>query len=444
MKSFIIVGGGASGVIMAAQLLRRGGRVVLFELTGQIGAGIAYSTENPNHLLNVRAGNMSAFPDDPDHFFNWLQACGLPPREGGWEKQSFVPRRLYRNYLESLLQSYLDAGDRRLVIHQDEIVDTMLEAGKPIVVTESGKRFSADVVIFATGNEPSVTSSGSQVSEYWTSNGMFDIAPDQTVAIFGTGLSMVDSVLSLLDRGHQVPIHAISRRGLLPARHTVVVPAVIEADELSFGAPLSRLMQTVRVMIRKTTKQGGDWRSIIDGLRPHSQKLWHHLSLADKQRFLRHLRPWWDVHRHRMAPEVADRIDKARQTGQLIIRSGYLQSVSQMDTDMLIRYRNRYGNDVTELRVSTIIDCRGGNLCFSVTRNRALLSLLERGLARPDQTDLGFDVTPELKIVNAMGEAANPLYAIGPLTKGVYWEVTAIPDIRVQAEKLANALCATD
>lgn len=424
---------------MAAQLLHCSSTatVDLFERSGQIGSGIAYSTENPNHLLNVRAGNMSAFPDEPDHFINWLQMSRFSPQEGAWEKHSFAPRRLYRAYLESLLEPYLHAANRRLVVHTDEIVDTMIENDKPVVMTAGNERFSADVLILATGNEPAITSLGSQVSEYWTSNGTFNIAPDQPVAIFGTGLSMVDSVLSLLDQGHTAPIYAISRRGLLPARHEAVTPVAIAPEELPFGARLSELVHIVRAMIAKTVGEGGNWRSVIDGLRPHSQKLWSGLSVADRQAFLRHLRPWWDVHRHRMAPEIADRIENARQTGQLIVSAGYLQSVSDDGDTMIIRYRSRYLNEMKALHVSTIIDCRGGNTRFSTTRNRALGALLERGLARPDAIDLGLDVTPDLQIIGARGASQHPIYAVGPLTKGAYWEVTAVPDIRVQTEKLA-------
>ncbi len=439
MKSFIIIGGGASGVITAVQLLRRTSSVTvrIFDKSGKLGAGIAYSTENPGHLLNVRASNMSAFPGEPDHFLNWLRVTDT---DGGWEPQSFVPRRLYRTYLEDLLQPFLAEAGPRLFIEKMEVSDIALEEGKPVAMTAAGERFPADAIILATGNETAIAASGQEVAEYWSSNGYFDIPADAPVAIFGTGLSMIDSVLSLIDNGHRAEIHAISRRGLVPTRHLGGQPMQIGTQELPIASGLSNLMRRVRTIMHATEQRGGNWRSVMDGLRPHMQRLWRGLPHAQKLAFLRHLRPWWDVHRHRMAPAIADRIEEAEASGQLKIMAGRLSSVRQDGEGIIIHYRPRGTDKEKELRVATIIDCRGGNQRFSTTRNPVLVDMMERGLARPDALDLGVEVTTDLQVLNSHGEPAGPIFAIGPVTKGMFWEVTAIPDIRVQAEKLAHVL----
>lgn len=442
MKSFIIIGGGASGVLMAAQLLRRSSEttVRIFERSGDLGAGIAYSTQNPNHLLNVRASNMSAFPDQPEHFLHWLQNQSHSVAQGGWQPQSFAPRSLYRIYLNDLLKPYRESDKPRIFVENVDVVDITFEGMRPKVTSSTGESFSANAIIIATGNEAAIATSGSHVTEYWSSNGYFDIPSDHSVAILGTGLSMVDSVISLLDRGHKGQIHAISRRGLLPARHEPAEPFSIDADALPVADGLPALLHIVRKMIDQCAAQGKSWRSVIDGLRPHTKNVWNRLPLRQRKSFLRHLRPWWDVHRHRMAPAIADRIESARQSGQLTITAAHLNSVKNKAEHIAIRYHKRREEEIEELDVQAIIDCRGGSSRFSTTRNLALIGLMEHGLAKPDALDLGLDVTADLQVVNARGEPSGPIFAIGPVTKGIFWEVTAVPDIRVQTEKLANTL----
>ncbi len=442
MKSFIIIGAGASGIILAAQLLRRSPESVvrILERSGRLGAGIAYATENPSHLLNVRASNMSAFPDQPDHFVNWLQSSGAAAPGHLWEPHSFAPRKLYRIYLEHLIAPYLSGDDTRLKVEKTGVIDVTLINGRPTVTTERGDTFAADAVIVATGNEAAIGKSGDHVKEYWSSNGYFDVPANASVAIFGTGLSMIDSVLSLLDSGHCSQIYAISRRGLLPASHAPAQKFPIETDDLPVSLGLSTLMQRVRAMIMEAERAGSGWRGVMDGLRPHTQHIWAGLPTSQRHSFLRHLRPWWDVHRHRMAPAVAERIEAAVHSGQLKVAAGHLVSVRDEGEVIEISYRPRRSEQVEKLQVSTVIDCRGGNPRFSTTRNTALIALMEHGLARPDKLDIGFDVTHDLQVLDARGEPSAPLFAIGPVTKGAFWEVTAVPDIRVQAERLSVAL----
>jgi uncharacterized NAD(P)/FAD-binding protein YdhS len=172
LKSIIIIGGGASGVLMAAQLLGQSSdtSVRIFERSGDIGTGIAYSTQNPNHLLNVRASNMSAFPEKPDHFLNWLTTNTETLSASEWQPQSFAPRAFYRLYLQNLLQPYLTSEQQRLFIECSEVSDVAIESGRPLVTSSSGERFPADAVIIATGNEAAFATSGNHVTEYWSSN----------------------------------------------------------------------------------------------------------------------------------------------------------------------------------------------------------------------------------------------------------------------------------
>jgi uncharacterized NAD(P)/FAD-binding protein YdhS len=383
---------------------------------------------------------MSAFPDKPDHFLNWLTTNTETLSISEWQPQSFAPRAFYRLYLQNLLQPYLTSEQQRLFIESSEVSDVAIESGRPQVTSSSGERFPADAVIIATGNEAAIATSGNHVTEYWSSNGYFDIPSNDPVAILGTGLSMVDSVISLLDSGHKGEIHAISRRGLLPARHAPADAMLIDAEQLPVADGLPALLRDVRHMIDQRENEGKSWRDVIDGLRPHTKNIWSRLPIRQRQSFLRHLRPWWDVHRHRMAPVIADRIEAARQSGQLKIIAAHLVSVKNQAEHISILYRQRRGLAIEQLDAATIIDCRGGSSRFSTTRNSALISLMENGLAKPDALDLGLDVTADLQVLNARGEPSGPIFAIGPVTKGIYWEVTAVPDIRVQADRLTKVL----
>jgi uncharacterized NAD(P)/FAD-binding protein YdhS len=214
----------------------------------------------------------------------------------------------------------------------------------------------------------------------------------------------------------------------------------IDAEQLPVADGLPALLRDVRHMIDQRENEGKSWRDVIDGLRPHTKNIWSRLPIRQRQSFLRHLRPWWDVHRHRMARVIADRIEAARQSGQLTIIAAHLVSVKNQAEHISILYRQRRGLAIEQLDAATIIDCRGGSSRFSTTRNSALISLMENGLAKPDALDLGLDVTADLQVLNARGEPSGPIFAIGPVTKGIYWEVTAVPDIRVQADRLTKVL----
>lgn len=221
--TFVVVGGGASGMLIAAQLLRRRGtkRVILCERYGTVAAGIAYGTEHFGHLLNVPAGRMSALPDDPGHFYRWLSQRPSQPFGHGWSTASFAPRRTYRDYLSGLLKPHLavDTTPGRLIVWQSEIIDLCETAEGVEVIGADGSRHYADAAILALGNEEPPQRQMSWLRHGWTRDTTIGLPKEATVAIIGTGLSMIDNLVSLLDAGHTGRILAVSRRGLLPRSH---------------------------------------------------------------------------------------------------------------------------------------------------------------------------------------------------------------------------------
>lgn len=441
MKRFLVIGGGASGVLVAAQLLARPSarQVVLFERHSGLGAGVAYGTEHPGHLLNVPAIRMSAFPGDPGHFVNWLASePGWRP-DGGWTPHSFVPRRLYRDYLSSLLEPCRTGSQPgRLVVVHEEVVDLAETPGGVEAVSRNGDRYPGDAAILATGNESPVLPPARWWHGFWTSPSGFDIPSDATVAVIGTGLSMVDSVVSLLDAGHSGRVVAISRRGLLPQPHHGAFEALpLDPAEIPFGSSLSHLAGWLRKRIRQG---GGDWRATIDGLRPHTQRLWRELPPVEKQRFLRHARPWWDAHRHRMAPEVRARIDAAVASGQLTVLAGRLAGIDAHRDGARLRFVARGTTAEQAMQVHHVIECRGQNADVGTTRNPLLGNLFRRGAIRPDPFRLGIDVAADCAALDAQGAPSQRIFAVGPITVGTFWEIVAVPDIRQQAKTLAARL----
>jgi uncharacterized NAD(P)/FAD-binding protein YdhS len=444
-RHVIIVGGGASGVLLALQLLSgRSGdlRVTIIEKRPELGRGTAYSTTDPAHLLNVRAANMSALPDDPDHFLRWLSARAEKPpgNESRYvDPFCFVPRRIYGDYLASLIEPILFGGSRWLRIVQGECIWIGAAGSGIAVVLADGCRLTGDVAVCATGHDtPSVPANC--YADPWTSPRDASIPADATVLILGTGLTMVDYALSLLLAGHRGPIVAMSRRGLLSRAHRRVQPTPIAAADVPFGAGITTLFRWFRRLADAETARGGDWRSVVDAIRPHSHDIWRRLPIESKRRFLEHARAWWDAHRHRMAPEVELRIAAAMAEGGLTIEAGKICSVEPNSRGAHVRYRRRGETIKRSMQVAKIVECTGIVRNPSRTANPALRSLLDQGLARVDPLEIGIDVTAWCAVVDRLGVPSDRLFAIGPLTRAAFWEVVAVPDIRNQCAALAAHL----
>lgn len=443
----MVIGGGASGVLAAVQLLRRPQveKVVLFE-RGELAAGIAYGTEHPGHLLNVRAERMSAFPDDPGHFLDWVRQGERWRPEGGWVVRSYVPRRLYRDYLQSLIAPFL--GDARFEWVRDDVVSLAETAGAVVAQTSAGQNYTAEAVILATGNEgPSLPPvPWRQIG--WSNTPMPPIPADAPIAIVGTGLSMVDAVVSLLDAGHKGPITAISRRGLVPQPHRTVDALTIDQADLPHGAGLIGCLRWLRRLVRTKQAEGYDWRSVVDGLRPHTQALWQGLSAQDQQRFLRHLRPFWDIHRHRMAPQIHARLAAAQSDGQLRIVRARVTHIDGNDAGAVVTIVPRGTTSEQRIEARLVIECRGSSGDLAKTGNPLLANLRDRGAIRRNELGLGVDVTSDCAAIRKDGSISDRIFAVGPITAGRFWEIIAIPDIRGQvadlAERLAGARASVD
>ena len=440
----IIIGGGASGVLLAYQLLQRSTpdfRITLIEKRPEVGRGLAYHTGNPEHVLNVRVANMSALPDEPDHFWRWLTSReGVPPPCP--DPFCFVPRRIYGDYIADLLMTSKGRSTHRLSIVQGTCVDVSEEPGEVTVRLDDDRFYVGDIAVLATGHDVRSCSPG--YADPWVLPSSAGIDPDATILILGTGLTMVDYVQSVVQDGHRGPIVAMSRRGLLTKPHRRVDPIRIDEADVPFGAGISHLLRWFRSRVDAHVAQGGDWRSVVDGLRPYTQRLWRELPPASKRRFLEHARAWWDVHRHRMAPEVEARITDALCAGRLNVVAAKVAGIEPNEAGALIRYRRRGQSEIRTMQVGAIVDCTGIVKDPLASANPAVRSLFERGLARVDPLHIGIETAADGAIVNQDGAPSRRLFAVGPLTRAAFWEIIAIPDIRNQCAELAAKLAHVD
>ena len=414
--------------MVAAQLARKGIESVLIDGSGREGQGVAYSTQEPAHVLNVRAEVMSAWADDLEHFVRAAESEGDTRRD-------FVQRQQFGRYLRTILKEAVEAGLVQVARHQ--AISAEPSASGWSVRLDDGERVDASALVLALGNQPPEPlpfgqHSARVINNPWGGEALAaveDLASShEDVLLVGTGLTMVDAVLSLDAAGHRGRIVGLSRRGLIPRGHSNdMVPAPVEADEVPHGH-----VGTLWRWLRKRGAQVG-WRAAVDSLRPHAHRLWQAFPLEEQRRFSRHARPWWDVHRHRIAPEVAQRLHDMIAEGRLEIVAGRIQSVEDGQHGLTVTYHRRSRTAVEERSFAYMINCTGPLGTISRTRDPMLKGMLADGLAKPDALGIALDVDERSRIAGA-----RLAWAMGPMTKGRYWEIIAVPDIRGQAAEVAE------
>lgn len=440
-SSIVVIGGGASGVILAAQMLRSSDpslRVTLIEKRSEFGQGIAYSTDLPVHLLNVSALGMSALNDDPEHFWRWLKAKDLLPSE---DAPFYAQRSLYGEYLRELLAEIAEHEPVRLRLVNAEVVGLTPTSAGVEVSLANGASIVAHAAVLAAGHDSAPASEQDYATRIELDN---DLAgdPASTVMILGTGLSMADAWLTLEHRGHQGNVIALSRRGRMPMPHRPSKPMALDSAEIPLGTELSYFMRWFRDLVDVSKDSGGDWRDVIDGLRPFNQKIWQNWPEGAKRRFLEHTKAWWDIHRHRMPPAVHQRVSAAVASGQLTLVAGRLLNVAGENGSRVVSVQRRHSRNVEQFEVAQIYDCTGIVKDVSKGSLQVIRSLIDQGFARPDPLRIGLNVTTNCAVIDANGKVSDRLFAVGPLTRGTFFEIDAVPDIRTQCAWLARQIAA--
>lgn len=433
-KRVAIIGGGFSGAALASVLMRAKPRlaITLIERGPRVGYGLAYGANDAAHLLNVRASNMSLFADAPDHFAHWLKA------RTGAGAETFASRKLYGAYVADTLRKASGVFGRRLQRVRGEAI-ACERAGEAWRITLAGGRtVEADAVVLALGhNAPAdfAALAGAPVLGAWDVAAQKRLPPGD-VLLVGTGLTMVDVALSLAQHRRSGTIYALSRRGLTPRPH-LDPPRPRPTETYDLPLSLSQALHAFRGEVEKLRAAGEPWQQAMERLRHHTIPLWQRLSPDAQRRFLRHLRPWWDVHRHRVPPQAAARIETLKAEGRLRIIAGEVAGAENLKRGVRVEYRQRSGFARHHLDVAGIVNCTGGDAKLAGV---LLDQVTHAGLARANANGIGLDIDAQSRVIDAEGRAHADLFALGPITQGAFWESTAVPDIRVWAASIAAEL----
>ncbi|MBV9254455.1 MAG: FAD/NAD(P)-binding protein [Actinobacteria bacterium] len=442
-----IVGGGASGVMVAAQLLRAGRvpRVVLIERADAVGQGVAYAPGPPSLLLNVPASGMSALPSVPDHFVRWLGAA-----TGRSDSSTFAPRALYGRYLADVLDAAASASPSTLERVRADVTAVFRRATGVVVGLRDGRHVEVDACVLALGLFPPSPPAGvprglladpRYVADPWEPGALERVDGDEDVLLLGTGLTAVDVALMLAERGGTGTVHAASRHGWLPRAHlcTAVEPWPVTFPAAGAnGRTAADVVRAVRTELRAAQRAGRDWRSVVDGMRPLTQHVWRSLPDHERVRLLRRVGRLWEVHRHRMAPPVAATVDHLQAAGRLCVHAGRVGTARPVGGRISVQLVG--GGGETALLVDRVINCTGPSCDVTRAADPLVRQLLSTGAARPGPLGLGLGVDADGALVDTRGNASPDLFTIGSLRKGALWETTAVPEIAAQAAALADVL----
>lgn len=446
----VIIGGGVSGALTAVHLLRQSRHclsVVIVEPRQDIGLGLAYSTACDDHLLNVPAAGMSALAEEPEHFLDFARRHLKQV-----QPVDFLSRNFFGFYIRSLLAEVLEKSSEpaHSFTHVQDLVKDMERCGDVYKLSlAGGEDIIADTVVLALGNLPGrrpnwlhklPLEDRHYIHDPWSRERWSQVqTAGADILIVGTGLTAVDKVLELTKDTRIGPqrIVAVSRHGLLPRAHLALPELNVPPLTLPENTALAALQY-----LKRQAGQKADWRLAVDGVRACTQEFWKHLPVMQKRSFLRHLQTYWDVHRHRMAPRIADYIKGLQGSGRLQVVAGRLEkmelSADGRRVDVVLAHRG--GANFENLSVDLVVNCCGPQSNPRSIDCPLLSRLYERGMVVANDTNSGIKVDG-LEVLDGAGHSSRNLYALGPLLKGALLESVAVPEIRVQAQELARLIC---
>jgi uncharacterized NAD(P)/FAD-binding protein YdhS len=451
-----VVGGGLSGALFALKLskARPDFRVVLIERGRRLGRGVAYGACSPQHLLNVPVSRMEVGLEPS--FSRWLETedpAEMVPalaESGGDLSAAFAPRTLFGDYLqERILERLIHHDGPGLVAVRGEAVGLAGGGVQHGLRLADGRDLAADLIVLATGNMQPGAPGGPDrwlydspyfVPDPWAMDALEGLAADAPLLLLGSGLTTVDVALKLDAAGHRGPVLALSRRGLTPAIHAGggSWPAFLE-DALP--ASPRRLTRLIRRQAALAECAGVPWQRVFDAARPAVPAVWRSWNDTQKRQFLRHLRTRWDVRRHRMAPRIAAAFGALIDHGRMRIEAGRIAGYrlvrAAQDDRVEVTYQGREGRRT--FHAAQVINCTGPQRDLRRSGVPLLADLRERGLAQPDTLGLGLE-TRDGALLDRHGAVSDRIFALGALTCPSWWEITAVPEIKVQVDRLVARL----
>jgi uncharacterized NAD(P)/FAD-binding protein YdhS len=440
-RRVLVIGGGLSGAAVAYALLAQARRPLEITVVGRspLGEGAAYGSPHPLHLLNVRSRGMSLVDGDDTHFVRWLSGRdGTSP-----DPEGFVPRRVYADYVRDTLAEVERSSAARLERILGTVVDLEISAEGPRIALDQGGTRSGDRVVLALGHPPPnhpvagalpLYESPRYVRDPWSPGALEGLDPDAALLVIGTNLTMYDLAMALDGGGHRGAIHAISRHGLLSLAHG---PAPAMGAPWNGASPPVSPREALRALRGEARVEPAAWRGIVDSIRAQTPALWSSWPEAERRRFLRHARPYWDVHRHRAAPVIRERIDRMQEDGRLRVAAARLISLELRPDRVVATIAPRGGRAPVTLAVTRVINATGPSVDYRTWGDPLVRALFDRGWIRPGPLGFGLDATKEGAILDRDGRASTTLTTLGPTLRGSLWETTAVPEIRAQAARLA-------
>ena len=455
-----IIGGGLSGAVCALQLARTAPepcQIIVVEPRPTLGAGVAYGSQDPAHRINVPAARMIIYPDAPRAFDDWLRAgneLAADPQALWTDGQAYPRRAVFGRYVAELLAREAGAGRQVTISHHRDHASAIDRHDAGFTVTlGDGARIAADIVVIATSHPPPcppeiVTRALGQdprlIANPWRPDALDRIGPDDRVLIVGTGLTMADVVASLSQRGHRGRITAFSRRGQLSRGHAAYGDTPCWFRDNPAPATAIALLRQIRARIASGAEVGIPWQAVIDDVRANGTKLWSGLDVTQRRRLLRHLRCYWDVHRYRIAPQVAAAIAARRADGSLSVHAASLQTLTRESSRIAATLRLSYNaaGTVLPVEVDHVIVTTGPDHRTAIASNPALASLAAQGIIRADPYGLGLDVTEESEAIGADGRVDPSLRVAGPLARARFGELMGLPQVTGHALAVADKVTA--
>ncbi len=452
-STITIIGGGCSGTLLLVQLIKQAQSpisIILVHAGHQLTRGIAYSTDSYGHLLNVRTNRMSALPDDPKHFQNWI----LSKEEyAAWHipdlAERFMPRKIYGHYLEELLAESLKniPASTKVNIMNDEVLDIEQIKNGYKIILKNTEAFSTNHVALCTGHQAPLSlpgktkysSSNAIAINPWAEINTQGLNTNEAVLIIGSSLTMADTVISLAEQNFNGSIYVISRHGQLPLAHPSQRHEHSHPKDFIPSSDLQLLYRQIKDRIRELTSSSTTWHEpVLEVLRPHTQRLWNQFPIQQKEQFLRHLNHRWGRLRHRLPVEIYQFLHTKIKDKQLELIAGNIISIDEKNNVLEVIINDRTTDEKRTLKVQRVINCTGPEANPEKSGNPLFRNLLKSGLIKACPMRLGFDATMDGKIINNSGRLTENFYTMGPGLRGIIWETVAVPELRVQAKKLAE------
>ena len=455
LHTIVILGAGYSGTLTSVNILRKavseGIHILLIEGRLPFARGLAYHSWDDNLLLNVPAGNMSALADEPGYFVSYCQ--NIDP---AFNAHSFISRRIYGDYLEHTLAQA--EKESLAVLHKVEghavAVHPFVDSTGFSVQMANGEIFSADQLVLAFGHllpkNPGLPSdffaTDSYIGNSWDFAALDGIDHDCPVLLIGSGHTAIDTLFRLTS-SHPRKVFLVSRRGLRPHVHRSMAhqtPLLVAFPSYLHEVPCTvrAYLHALRNEVAKRERCGGNWRDVINELRPHTSAIWSRFNLAERRRFLIHTVAFWDIHRHRISPSAHWRLTQMLNSGQVEIIPAYIQSYDPCDEGVNVRLRLRHEETTKVVRVDTVVNCTGPNYNISTSTMPLIKQLSNDGLLKQDSMKIGLELDDQYQLIDSHGTPVNRLYYVGPMLKARYWEAIAVPELRGHTLDLAKIILA--